>query len=125
MFLLNLIICNVGNGRYATFILKSYFRWANTPVLERSKLMLKIADLIEARQSELAELESRDQGKPVWLSKSVDIPRLMHNFRSFATAVLHHVNRLFTRPPVKNCLFAFYCGRGKRQTYNSLIQYID
>ncbi|XP_052674330.1 2-aminomuconic semialdehyde dehydrogenase-like [Crassostrea angulata] len=75
-------------------------KWANTPVLERSKLMLKIADLIEARQSEFAELESRDQGKPVWLSKSVDIPRLMHNFRSFATAVLHHVNRSSVMEPV-------------------------
>jgi acyl-CoA reductase-like NAD-dependent aldehyde dehydrogenase len=55
--------------------------------------MLKIADLIEAKQNEFAEWESRDQGKPVWLAKSVDIPRLMHNFRSFATAVLHTVNR--------------------------------
>uniref|UniRef100_A0A8W8NTL7 Aldehyde dehydrogenase domain-containing protein n=1 Tax=Magallana gigas TaxID=29159 RepID=A0A8W8NTL7_MAGGI len=86
--------------KYATFILYPISGWANTPVLERSKLMLKIADLIEARQSEFAELESRDQGKPVWLSKSVDIPRLMHNFRSFATAVLHHVNRSSVMEPV-------------------------
>ena len=69
--------------------------------------MLKIADLIEERQTELAELESRDQGKPVWLAKSVDIPRLMHNFRSFATAVLHHVNRyvlFFFNHSVRNIL---------------------
>ncbi|XP_062599269.1 2-aminomuconic semialdehyde dehydrogenase-like [Saccostrea cucullata] len=75
-------------------------KWSSTPVLDRSKLMLRIADLIEARQNEFAELESRDQGKPVWLAKSVDIPRLMHNFRSYATSVIHDVNRSTVMEPV-------------------------
>ncbi|XP_061181461.1 2-aminomuconic semialdehyde dehydrogenase-like [Saccostrea echinata] len=75
-------------------------KWSSTPVLDRSKLMLRIADLIEARQNEFAELESKDQGKPVWLAKTVDIPRLMHNFRSYATSVLHDVNRSTVMEPV-------------------------
>ncbi|XP_055997968.1 2-aminomuconic semialdehyde dehydrogenase-like [Ostrea edulis] len=78
----------------------AFSAWSSTPVIDRSKVMLKIADLIEARQNEFAEWESRDQGKPMWLTKTVDIPRLMHNFRSFATAVLHNLNRSSVLEPV-------------------------
>jgi len=31
------------------------------------------------------------QGKPLWLARSVDIPRAVYNFRFFATYILHHV----------------------------------
>jgi len=37
-------------------------------------------------------VESRDQGKPVSVAKTVDIPRCVHNFRFFATAILHNTN---------------------------------
>ena len=42
---------------------------------------------------ELAKYESKDQGKPVSLAKRVDIPRAVHNFRFFASAILHSVNK--------------------------------
>ena len=45
--------------------------WSKTPVDERVRLMLKLADLIEANAEALAVAESRDQGKPVWLARSV------------------------------------------------------
>lgn len=67
--------------------------WSDTPVQERSKVMMKIADILESRLEEFAELESRDQGKPVWLSRTVDIPRAVYNFRFFATCALHDINR--------------------------------
>jgi acyl-CoA reductase-like NAD-dependent aldehyde dehydrogenase len=51
--------------------------------------MLKIADILESRLLEFAEAESMDQGKPVSLAKSVDIPRSVYNFRFFATKILH------------------------------------
>ena len=51
--------------------------------------MMKIADLVEAQIDNFAAAESRDQGKPVWLAKAVDIPRVCHNFRFFASCVLH------------------------------------
>jgi aminomuconate-semialdehyde/2-hydroxymuconate-6-semialdehyde dehydrogenase len=41
----------------------------------------------------LAELESRDQGKPVWLAKAIDIPRAVANFRQFAQAVPHQTEK--------------------------------
>ena len=70
----------------------NYFdRWSKTPVRERSRLMNKIADIVESRLEEFAEAESRDQGKPVWLAKAIDVPRLIHNFRFFASGCLHTI----------------------------------
>lgn len=42
---------------------------------ERSKLLNKLADLIERDQQELAELESLDNGKPVRIARYEDSPR--------------------------------------------------
>lgn len=61
--------------------------WAATSVGERSRIMTKIADLIEANLDRLAEAESLDNGKPIWLAKQVDIPRASSNFRFFAQAI--------------------------------------
>lgn len=55
----------------------------------RSRILLRIADLIDAGLEELAQAESLDTGKPVALARSLDIPRASANFRFFATAVLH------------------------------------
>ena len=70
------------------------FRWSRTPAKERAKLLNKIADGIEARLEEFAIAESRDQGKPVWLARAVDIPRACLNFRFFATAISHQIHTL-------------------------------
>jgi len=59
--------------------------WAEAP--ERARMLRAIADALEARIDELAELESRDQGKPVSLARAVDIPRAVANFRFFASAI--------------------------------------
>jgi aminomuconate-semialdehyde/2-hydroxymuconate-6-semialdehyde dehydrogenase len=63
--------------------------WSKTPAADRSNLLLKLASLIEANFEELAELESRDSGKPLSLARKLDIPRAIANFRFFATAILH------------------------------------
>ncbi len=63
--------------------------WAETSIAKRSEYLMCIADLIEANLDELAMVESIDNGKPLWLAKSVDIPRAVENFRFFATAILH------------------------------------
>ena len=55
--------------------------------------MMKIADILESRLSEFAALESRDQGKPVSLATRIDIPRAVHNFRIYGTAIQHEINR--------------------------------
>jgi aminomuconate-semialdehyde/2-hydroxymuconate-6-semialdehyde dehydrogenase len=63
--------------------------WADTPAAERSRLLLAVADRIDAARDALAEAESADTGKPLKLAKAVDIPRAAANFRFFATAILH------------------------------------
>jgi aminomuconate-semialdehyde/2-hydroxymuconate-6-semialdehyde dehydrogenase len=63
--------------------------WSSMPAENRSAILLKIADLIEQNLEKFARAESIDQGKPVWLARTVDIPRAAANFRFFATAILH------------------------------------
>ncbi|MBL7963533.1 MAG: aldehyde dehydrogenase [Flavobacteriales bacterium] len=63
--------------------------WSSMPREERSRIMLRLADLIEADLEVFARAESRDNGKPVQLARKVDIPRAVANFRFFATAILH------------------------------------
>ncbi|XP_073252148.1 2-aminomuconic semialdehyde dehydrogenase-like [Porites lutea] len=63
--------------------------WSKTPPELRAKIMRKIADLIESKLDEFAEAESRDQGKPVLLAKTVDIPRACLNLRFFASTIIN------------------------------------
>ncbi len=66
--------------------------WSRTPAAERSRILLRIADLIERDLEKLARAESIDTGKPLSLARSLDIPRASSNFRFFATAILHTEN---------------------------------
>lgn len=68
---------------------KAFPLWKATSVEERFNILNKIADLIEENLDTLAEAESNDNGKPLWLSKIVDIPRAASNFRFFATGIMH------------------------------------
>ena len=68
---------------------KAFPSWSKTSTETRFKLLNRIADLIDENLNELALAESNDNGKPLWLSKEVDIPRASSNFRFFATACMH------------------------------------
>ncbi|MCL6563896.1 MAG: 5-carboxymethyl-2-hydroxymuconate semialdehyde dehydrogenase [Firmicutes bacterium] len=61
--------------------------WGRMPVAERSKILNRIGDLIEQNLDELARLETLDTGKPLSLSRTLDIPRAAYNFRFFADYV--------------------------------------
>jgi len=54
---------------------------------ERARLLWKIAELIETHLDELSELESLDQGKPLWVAKYAEIPGAIAQFRYFAGVV--------------------------------------
>ena len=71
---------------------RAFPSWSRMPAAERSRLLLKLADLIEQNLDELATLESRDNGKAISLAKRLDIPRAVANFRFFATAILHQAS---------------------------------
>jgi aminomuconate-semialdehyde/2-hydroxymuconate-6-semialdehyde dehydrogenase len=68
---------------------KAFPGWSRTPAEERCRLLLRLADLIERDQDDLARAESIDSGKPVSLAREVDIPRSARNFRFFAGAAVH------------------------------------
>lgn len=67
--------------------------WSKTSKNERSKILVRLANLIEENLEELAEAEARDNGKPLSLAKRVDIPRASANIRFFATAILHNASQ--------------------------------
>src|SRR5712664_563151 len=70
-------------------------KWANLSPHARTRFLLKIADLIEQHAEELAELESLDNGKPIFESKNIDIPGAAETFRyyaGFATKIYGETN---------------------------------
>src|SRR5256885_6284648 len=71
---------------------KAFGSWSKVSTADRSRVLLRIADLIERDLEKLARAESIDTGKPLSLARSLDIPRAASNFRFFATAILHTEN---------------------------------
>lgn len=67
---------------------KAFPDWSELPVEMRSGYLMKIAELIKKNLDKFAHAESMDNGKPLWLAKSVDIPRAVKNFEFFASAIL-------------------------------------
>jgi len=61
--------------------------WSQTALEERSRILIKISELIETNLQRFAEAESKDNGKPISLAKAVDIPRAASNFRFFGNAI--------------------------------------
>ena len=73
---------------------KAFPSWSRLGKKERHDLLMRLADGIQARFDEMVAAESKDNGKPEWLSKQVDIPRASENLRFFATASLHFASQM-------------------------------
>ena len=58
--------------------------WRATTPAKRARILWAIADLIEANIDELAELETLDQGKPLFVGRWAEIPGAAAQFRFFA-----------------------------------------
>ena len=58
--------------------------WRRTDAHKRSRLLWRLADLIERDAQAIAETETRDNGKPIFESRYVDVPSVVENFRYFA-----------------------------------------
>lgn len=63
--------------------------WSQMTAPQRSAILLRISARIREQLDELAHAETTDNGKPLWLSKAVDIPRAVDNMAFFATEILH------------------------------------
>jgi len=57
--------------------------WSRRPAMDRGRLLLKLADAIEADAENLALLETRDTGHPLRDTLGLDVPRTAATFRYF------------------------------------------
>jgi aldehyde dehydrogenase (NAD+) len=58
--------------------------WSKMSAAQRSRLMYKLADLMEENAEELAQLETLDNGKPIRETKNADIPLAVEHMRYYA-----------------------------------------
>jgi aminobutyraldehyde dehydrogenase len=65
---------------------RAFDSWSETTPQERSRLLLKLADAIEARAEQFARLESLNCGKPFSRALGDEIPAVADCFRFFAGA---------------------------------------
>jgi aminomuconate-semialdehyde/2-hydroxymuconate-6-semialdehyde dehydrogenase len=71
---------------------RAFPSWSQTSPEARHDVMMRLVALIEDNLDELALAECTDQGKPLSLARSVDIPRAISNFKFYATAAMHTEN---------------------------------
>jgi aldehyde dehydrogenase (NAD+) len=58
--------------------------WRKMSASDRGKLIWRLADLIEKNIEEFAELETLDNGKPIFESRNVDLPMVIDVLRYYA-----------------------------------------
>jgi aminomuconate-semialdehyde/2-hydroxymuconate-6-semialdehyde dehydrogenase len=68
---------------------KAFKSWSDTPSGERAACLNRLADLVAKNAALLSCAESTDNGKPISLASSVDIPRAESNLRFYASAIQH------------------------------------
>ncbi len=69
--------------------------WSALTHEQRADWLDKIANAMEERSEEIAQLESLDTGKPITLARTVDAARSVANFRFFAECVREFVPETF------------------------------
>jgi aminobutyraldehyde dehydrogenase len=72
--------------RAAQAAARAFEAWSETTPMERSRMLLKLADAIEARAEEFARIESLNCGKPYARALGDEIPAIADCFRFFAGA---------------------------------------
>ncbi len=77
---------------------KAKVAWGVLPIEDRSEILLKIAALIDENLEHLAKAESIDNGKPINLARTIDIPRSSANFRFYAKAIINQSTNAHISP---------------------------
>ncbi len=62
---------------------RAFPKWSRMAAMDRGRILLKLADLIEANAEQLAMLESLDTGHPIRDSRILDVPRTAVTYRYF------------------------------------------
>lgn len=68
---------------------QAFPQWSGMTQEQRSDILLRVAQGIENAMETFVQAESNDQGKPLWLSRVMDIPRAVSNFKFYANAALN------------------------------------
>jgi aldehyde dehydrogenase (NAD+) len=79
-------VAEAGTGdvdRAVTAARSAFPAWSATSAADRGRLLLRLADAIEANTAELARLETLDTGHPIRDSTALDAPRTAATFRYF------------------------------------------
>jgi len=66
---------------------EAFATWGKTSAAERSAVLNKIADIMEANLEALAVAETWDNGKPIRETLNADIPLAIDHFRYFASVI--------------------------------------
>jgi acyl-CoA reductase-like NAD-dependent aldehyde dehydrogenase len=66
---------------------RAFETWKDVSPQERQRMLLKIADLMEANAEKLAMVETMDNGKPIRETRAIDVPLSIDHFRYFAGVV--------------------------------------
>jgi aldehyde dehydrogenase (NAD+) len=70
-------------GRAVEAAQEAFPEWSTTAASDRGRLLLRLAEAVEANADELARLESTDTGHPLRDSTRLDVPRTAATFRYF------------------------------------------
>ncbi|MFN2595484.1 MAG: gamma-aminobutyraldehyde dehydrogenase, partial [Actinomycetota bacterium] len=65
---------------------RAFEQWRDTTPGDRSRALLKIADMLEERGEELVRLECENTGKPFQLTMEEELPFMIDNVRFYASA---------------------------------------
>jgi len=63
--------------------------WGKLSGRERSRILLRVVDLMRERSEDLAQAESLDVGKPVSLARAIDVPGAIGQIEYYATLAPH------------------------------------
>ena len=63
---------------------RAFPKWAGMSAGQRANILRNVADLVDRNRDQLADAETDDNGKPLRLSRTVDIPRVSANIRFYA-----------------------------------------
>ena len=67
---------------------EAFKTWKKTTPKQRSEILMKIADAIDANREKLAKIETMDNGKSLRESLNIDIPSASSHFRYMASCII-------------------------------------
>ncbi|NDL56473.1 aldehyde dehydrogenase [Phytoactinopolyspora mesophila] len=77
---------------------RAFGSWSRTPVQQRRFMLDRIADAIDARADELAELDTRDMGAPISDTAAITVPKSAEVMRFFGAWAENVSDEAYHRP---------------------------